>query len=274
MIAPYVFWFAVFGFAGWLFECIYGAIVTHHWENRGFLFGPLCPIYGVGAVSALLVFNLSGIDVARVPWWSIFLGSMVGSAALEYGVSYVFEKIFGAVWWDYSNLPFNLNGRICLPASILFGLAGLAIAYLVFPVTNRVDSLIPPLLMEAMAFIIVGLIAADSALTVVTLSDLMEKISLADDILSSHMESLITTAYSAGQAIPQAIPQVRPPQLSVPQLPPSEYLKDTAANLTHYQRLLMHKIHHVTSKRAMRAFGFLRDARSAIEEAAKRPGRR
>lgn len=259
MISSYIVWFAAFGLGGWLFECVYGAIVTHHWENRGFLFGPICPIYGVGAVAALAAVDLIGPGVQLIPLWQVFVVSMLGSAVLEYSVSYAFERLFGAVWWDYSNLPLNLNGRICLPASVLFGIAGVVIVAVVAPFTHWVDAHIPPLAMEAAALGIVAVIAADTALTISTLSDLMEKIDTFEGSVNRRMETLVSTAYEKGQSLPQMLPSVD--QVS------AALLKDTAENLTRRQRALMRKMRRVTSKKKEAALTRLKEARRAFEAA-------
>lgn len=118
----------VFSVLGWVYECIYCSIKSGHWENRGFLFGPVCPIYGTGAISVfILVEYVHFMSFEVPPLWQIFLIFALGSAVLEYTTSWIMEKFFHARWWDYSNLPLNLNGRICLPASILFGVMGILI---------------------------------------------------------------------------------------------------------------------------------------------------
>jgi uncharacterized membrane protein len=121
-------WFTAASLAGWLFESLYAIVRTGHWERRGFLYGPCCPIYGVGLVAAILLFDRPEVVSGDLPPWAVFVLSMCGSAVLEYTVSVAFENLFGAVWWDYSDMPLNLNGRICLPASLLFGLAGVVVA--------------------------------------------------------------------------------------------------------------------------------------------------
>ncbi len=125
-ICSYVAWFGLFSILGWVYECAYCAIRTKRWDNRGFLFGPVCPIYGFG-VSALLIvaqaLASSGATSANAAWWQVLLCASAGSAVLEYTTSYVLEKCFHARWWDYSNVPLNLNGRICLPFALCFGAA-------------------------------------------------------------------------------------------------------------------------------------------------------
>jgi uncharacterized membrane protein len=92
--------------------------------NRGFLIGPYCPIYGVGG----LVFLCAGIFIEN-PFMLFLLGGTI-ACILEYFTSYIMEKLFKARWWDYSDWPLNLNGRICLYGFLAFGGASVGIRYL------------------------------------------------------------------------------------------------------------------------------------------------
>ena len=266
MISAYIVWFAIFSFAGWLFECVYGALTTRHWENRGFLFGPLCPIYGVGAVAALVACSLPGVDVAAMPLWLVFLACMAGSAVLEYTVSYVFEKLFGAVWWDYSNLPLNVNGRICLPASLLFGIAGVLIVQFLVPFTASVDAAAPPLAMEVAALVIVAMVSVDATLTVAALSDLMDRVNRMEEVVNERMEALVTAASETGQALPRLFPNRESMN--------AEYLKLAASDLTSSQRALLMKIKRVTSDKTGQALDRLREARAIMDLAVRKKGGR
>ena len=96
--------------------------------DRGFLIGPYCPIYGFGAL--LIVLLLSKLSFSPV---LVFLMTVLVCGALEYFASWIMEKIFKARWWDYSNVKFNLNGRICLKNLIAFGIMGIAVIYVINP---------------------------------------------------------------------------------------------------------------------------------------------
>ena len=105
----------IYSFFGWVYESSFTTLRDGRWQNRGFLYGPCCPIYGVGAVLITQIAEKVGsMQNEPMPLWSIFLVSFVGSAVLEYVTSYTLEKLFHAIWWDYSMLPFNLNGWISL----------------------------------------------------------------------------------------------------------------------------------------------------------------
>ena len=174
VIGLYFICFIIFSLMGWVYESIYCTIRTHHWDNRVFLFGPICPIYGTGAVVATLVFNEIFKD-GEASLWQIFFISMFGSAVLEFVTSYVLEKLFHAVWWDYSNAPFNIQGRICLPASIGFGIAGIFVVKYISPFVFGLFVDVPPLVIEGIAMILIAVLGADLALTVSGLTELVKK---------------------------------------------------------------------------------------------------
>ena len=136
-ISQYFVEFIFFSFLGWVWESVYCTISEKRWQDRGFLFGPVCPIYGGCVVAASLVFGgLSRISPGPAPLWQIFIICTAGSAVAEYVTSWVLECRFYARWWDYSRLPLNLKGRICLPVSLCFGLAGIVVVCYLLPWTS------------------------------------------------------------------------------------------------------------------------------------------
>lgn len=195
MISLYFVEFILFSFIGWIYECLFCMIKEHHWENRGFLFGPVCPIYGVGAVSTLILFG-----TGSMPLWGVFLVCAGGSIVLEYGTSYLLEKRFHALWWDYSDMPLNINGRICLPATLGFGITGVLIRHFVAPLSERVHAMMPPFAAEIAALILMGIFAADLALTVESLKQLTAKIIQIEEEFNERMQAAYETAATAPQA--------------------------------------------------------------------------
>lgn len=115
--------FFIYAFIGWLFEVILSVFEHHKFINRGFLIGPWLPIYGFGGFIATLGFSKMPIDIEKnlVNIIIIFVSTTVLCSILEYFTSWLMEKLFGNRWWDYSNIKFNLNGRICLLCSLGFG---------------------------------------------------------------------------------------------------------------------------------------------------------
>ncbi|MBR2700799.1 MAG: putative ABC transporter permease [Erysipelotrichaceae bacterium] len=130
MITTYIIYFFVLSAAGYVYETIAMTIWGGKWDNRGFFYGPLIPIYGAGALGGTLLFTYFIHDNTPL---KVFLIGMIASAVLEYSVHYVLERIFHQVWWDYSKSIWNINGRICLPASVGFGVAGVLIIFVINP---------------------------------------------------------------------------------------------------------------------------------------------
>lgn len=188
VVSKYFVWFVLFSFMGWIYESIYCTLKKHHWENRGFLFGPICPIYGVGAVAATIV--CSGAALPEMSDVKIFFVCFFGSIVLEYTTSWVLEKLFHAVWWDYSNVKFNIHGRVCLPASIGFGAAGLLVVHIILPFTQKATSFLSPLAMEIVALFLMAILAADTALTVSALTSLMQNLQTIEAQVNRQMQEL------------------------------------------------------------------------------------
>lgn len=164
-----VLYFFLYSFLGWIYESILVSVREKTWSNRGFLIGPICPIYGVGAVVAVLICSNMTIPLT-------FVLCMLGSAVLEYTTAYALEKSFHASWWDYSNMPFNINGYICLPASLGFGAAGVLIVHVMHPILSVPVKIIPDILQQILALILVAVCSSDLTLTVSSLSDFAMKI--------------------------------------------------------------------------------------------------
>lgn len=117
----------LYSVVGWVYESTLCSITQRRLVNRGFLNGPLCPIYGFGAVAVILLLP-GGQDESLI---KLFLSSSVLCCILEYFTSYLLEKLFHARWWDYSKRHFNLNGRVCLEGAVVFGaMAVLLVRYL------------------------------------------------------------------------------------------------------------------------------------------------
>lgn len=128
LISKYFILFIIYSFAGWIMETLWVSWCNKRLVDRGFLIGPYCPIYGFGAL--LIVLLLSNLSFSPI---LVFLMTVFVCGALEYFASWIMEKIFKARWWDYSNVKFNLNGRICLKNLIAFGIMGIAVIYVINP---------------------------------------------------------------------------------------------------------------------------------------------
>ena len=110
--------FIIYAFLGWCSEVAFAAVNKGKFVNRGFLNGPVCPIYGVGMLIVVLcLWNLRDRPLL------LFLGSALLTTALEFVTGFVLERFFHDKWWDYSDMPFNIKGYVCLKFTIMWGLA-------------------------------------------------------------------------------------------------------------------------------------------------------
>ena len=130
--------FFLYAFLGWCTEVSYAALRTGKFVNRGFLNGPVCPIYGCGVVVVL-----AGLEPLKGNFVLLFLGSVVLTSALEWATGFVLEKLFRQRWWDYSDKPFNLGGYICLEFSVMWGFACLFVVDILHPTVKLLIALMP-----------------------------------------------------------------------------------------------------------------------------------
>ena len=155
--------FFFYSFLGWCMEVVLKYIQLHRFVNRGFYTGPVCPIYGSGAVLITLVVQwLSPLESAVGTTFAI---SFLLCGALEYFTSLVMEKRFHARWWDYSQKPMNLHGRVWIGNLVLFGLGGVAVVHLMNPVLLEFLADFAIMAQEIAAGVLVALFAADYVLT-------------------------------------------------------------------------------------------------------------
>ena len=159
--------FFIYGFAGWCMEVILKYRQYGRFINRGFLTGPILPIYGGGAaLITLVVGNLTSVESGVVMTFAL---SFVICGAVEYFTSLILEKIFHARWWDYSQKPMNLHGRIWIGNLILFGLAGVGIIHLVNPALYQALSVFSLRVREAVTAFLFLVLAADSVISIFVL---------------------------------------------------------------------------------------------------------
>lgn len=133
-----ILYFFVYGFLGWCTEVIFAAFKQHRFVNRGFLNGPICPIYGVGVTLVIAC-----LEVFQSSLLLLYISSVILVTVLEGVTGWAMDKLFHNKWWDYSKLPFNIGGYVCLLFSLIWGVACVFIVYFVHPLIHQVLSLIP-----------------------------------------------------------------------------------------------------------------------------------
>lgn len=152
--------FLIYCFLGWVWESCYVSIRQKKWINRGFMHGPLLPIYGSGAVIVLL---------AALPFkgnvFAVYIAGMISATILEYCTGAAMEAIFKVRYWDYSNKKFNLNGHICLFCSLGWGFFSIAMVYCLHEPFEQMVLSIPENVLSPVVFILMMIAAADFAIS-------------------------------------------------------------------------------------------------------------
>lgn len=187
--------FILISFIGWIWEVIYNLFHEKRWVSRGFLYGPICPIYGAATLIGIGIIYLFQTNGHSIVWWYIAISAFFGSAVLEYITAVVLEKLFHACWWDYSDLRFHYKGRICLSASLAFAGAALLIYYLFLPLCNSMFSLLSPATIEFIAMVLMAFLAMDITMTITVLTDFEKKVTAADDIFHGKMAEIVENLF-------------------------------------------------------------------------------
>ena len=151
--------FMVFSFIGWVYESIFYSVQLRRPVNTGFLKGCICPIYGFGGMLLLPIARMN-FDIKTI----FFMGMLICSA-LEYFISWLLEYLFDARWWDYSDWPLNLNGRICAVSVFGFGVASLLGTQIIIPGVLGFVSAMSIIKLHSAAVAIAAILGADICYT-------------------------------------------------------------------------------------------------------------
>lgn len=177
LIYDYTSFFIIYSFLGWCIEVVYATIVCRKFLNRGFLNGPLCPIYGFGVVAILALLSPFEDNVFR-----LFIYSTLVVSALEYAVGFILEKLFNHKWWDYSNRKFNLNGYIALRFSLMWGLACVIVVRYIHPIVEILVLKTPKVVGYPLVIALIIFLIIDTYITVVCVNYLNKRLSKLEEI--------------------------------------------------------------------------------------------
>lgn len=170
-------YFLIYAFLGWCMEVAYATVVKGIFVNRGFLNGPVCPIYGVGGL--IVILSLSPL---KDNIFLLFVGSVVLTSVLEYVTGYVLEKVFHEKWWDYSDSPYNLKGYICLRFSLLWGFACVFVIDLIHPMIAGLVHAIPQIVGVIVLSVSYPALVVDIGLTVAAIMKLKKHIGRIEEL--------------------------------------------------------------------------------------------
>lgn len=170
-------YFTVYSFLGWCMEVVFCTVTTGKLVNRGFLNGPVCPIYGFGMVIVLVTLGRFADHL-----WLLFFGGMVLTSALELVGGWALKKFFHTTWWDYSDEPFNIGGYICLKFSIAWGFCVVAAVRVLHAAVETLVHWIPFPLGVVFISILMAYFLTDTLITVLTIRKLNRSLSVINDV--------------------------------------------------------------------------------------------
>lgn len=160
----------IYSCLGWCAEVAFAAVRRGRFVNRGFLNGPVCPIYGMGVLIVVLLLEPAKDNLAL-----LFFGSVLLTSALEFVIGYVMELFFHDKWWDYSKNPYNIKGYVCLEMSLVWGVACVLVVDVVHPLIMRLVNAIPPVFGRWLAIGLFVLMGTDAVLTLMELLKLPKR---------------------------------------------------------------------------------------------------
>ncbi len=179
----FILYFFIYGFVGWCTEVAYATVRQKKFVNRGFLNGPICPVYGVGIGTVVMLLEpMNGTIV------SLYVVSTALVTAIEGVTGYLMDKLFRHKWWDYSNQPLNIGGYVCLLFSLAWGVACVLIVRVIHPFVYKVTAMIPVTAGIVIAAILGIALAADLYVTTSEILKLNKKLDTMEKISSELRE--------------------------------------------------------------------------------------
>ena len=173
-------YFLIYSCLGWCLEVVYAAATTGQIVNRGFLNGPVCPIYGFGMV--IVLFALTPFAHSTL---ALYIGGVILPSALELVGGWALYKLYHTRWWDYSDKPFNIGGYICLEFSLLWGVGTLVMMKAIHPTIAGLVELVPPFIGFILMCFLYAVYAADVVVTAVAASDLARELDALENVADS-----------------------------------------------------------------------------------------
>ena len=209
--------FFIYACLGWGCEVAFAAVKEGRFINRGFLNGPICPIYGFGVVGVVLALKPVSENL-----WLLYVGSAILTTAIEFVTGFALEKLFHARWWDYSGMPLNIMGYVTLPFSLVWGAACLVIVRWVHPAFVGVVHALPFALIIGLDSAFGAVFMVDLCATVSSVRKLSQRLrkltelgeelhAISDDIgqtISGTTLAAKERVVSGGEAITEARAQV------------------------------------------------------------------
>ena len=202
----FLFLFFAYSFLGWVGEVLYTAVVKRKYQDRGVLSGPLCILYGIGA--HLISFALR--DLSHDSWFFLAVFSAVYATVIEWVAGHILERTSHTRWWDYSNMPCNLDGYICLGASAVWGVLGVVVLKWGNPLLLAVFNLLPPRLIAVVLWAALVIFAIDAVGTVLAMLGLRYRWAAAADIENRLANFTVNTGMAILGLVEQRMNKAHP----------------------------------------------------------------
>lgn len=203
--------FLIYSCLGWCVEVVYAAATTGQLVNRGFLNGPVCPIYGFGMI--LVLFFLTPLEDDLL---LLYLGGVILPSALELVGGWALYKLYRTRWWDYTDKPFNIGGYVCLEFSLMWGVGAMVMVKAIHPTIAALVNILPPLVGFVLMCLLYAVYAADAVATAIAASDLareldaLEKVADSMHAVSDAMTEILgTTALDMDQKMDESLLQFK-----------------------------------------------------------------
>lgn len=177
LFTNYLWFFIIYAFLGWWIEVAFHAVTKGKFVNRGFLNGPVCPIYGFGMI--ILLYFLSPLTDNFI---LLFVGSVILTSALEFVTGFILEKVFNDKWWDYADRPFNIKGYICLSFSIMWGLAAVFVINIVHPPISNFISFFDNKIGSILLILLTAYFIADFIVTILGILNINKRFRLLEEM--------------------------------------------------------------------------------------------
>ena len=273
-----VYWFFLYGCIGWGVEVVYAAVKEHKLVNRGFLCGPICPIYGFGMVGLVYSVQLIPLpDSGSMSAVSIFFIGMVLTTAIELVGGWVLYKLYHIRWWDYSKMKYNLGGYICPQFSLLWGLGSVLMIKVVHPLLARGSNPMPFRVMLILDIVLLIIFVVDVIVSTAAAIGLNKYLSEIDELRARLRvtSDKLTTVLGTGAMTADTVLDEQKLQLALAKLEGRENAAELRAEATARVAELREKLaavdrHPLSTRRLLRAFPDMKSLNYAETLAATR----
>ena len=273
-----VYWFFLYGCIGWCVEVVYAAVKEHKLVNRGFLCGPICPIYGFGMVGLVYSVQLIPLpDSGSMSAVSIFFIGMVLTTAIELVGGWVLYKLYHIRWWDYSKMKYNLGGYICPQFSLLWGLGSVLMIKVVHPLLARGSNPMPFRVMLILDIVLLIIFVVDVIVSTAAAIGLNKYLSEIDELRARLRvtSDKLTTVLGTGAMTADTVLDEQTLQLALAKLEGRENAAELRAEATARVAELREKLaavdrHPLSTRRLLRAFPDMKSLNYAETLAATR----